>query len=70
MLFDSAPVFGDMRRLVSELTPLPVIVLKPHTHYDHIGGNHAFDIDRYVAEFGLRPGRANVAPEGDLLVPC
>ena len=43
LLFDTGLGIGDMRRLVSELTALPVIVLNSHTHYDHIGGNHAFD---------------------------
>ncbi len=43
LLFDTGIGVGDMRALVSELTSLPVVVLNSHTHYDHVGGNHAFD---------------------------
>jgi len=43
LLFDSGLGIGDMRRLVSELTDLEVAVLNSHTHYDHVGGNYAFD---------------------------
>ncbi len=43
LLVDTGLGIGDMKQLVSELTPLPVVVLNSHTHYDHIGGNHAFD---------------------------
>lgn len=43
LLFDTGLGVGDMRRLVSELTDLEVIVLNSHSHYDHVGGNHAFD---------------------------
>ena len=43
LLFDTGIGVGDMRRLVGELTDKPVAVLNSHTHYDHVGGNHAFD---------------------------
>ncbi len=43
LLFDTGLGIGDMRALVSELTELPVLVINSHTHYDHVGGNHAFD---------------------------
>ncbi len=43
LLFDTGLGIGDMRRVVSELTPLEPIVLNSHTHYDHVGGNHQFD---------------------------
>ncbi|MEM7354222.1 MAG: MBL fold metallo-hydrolase [Acidobacteriota bacterium] len=42
LLFDTGIGVGDMRQLVSELTELEVAVLNSHTHYDHVGGNHAF----------------------------
>ncbi len=42
LLFDTGLGIGDMRRVVDQLTSLPVIVLNSHTHYDHIGGNYQF----------------------------
>lgn len=42
LLFDTGLGIADMRRLVAELTDKEVIVLNSHTHYDHVGGNHAF----------------------------
>ncbi len=42
LLFDTGLGIGDMRRLVGELTDREVVVLNSHTHYDHVGGNHAF----------------------------
>ncbi len=44
LLFDTGLGIGDMRRLIGELTDKDVIVLNSHTHYDHVGGNHAFDV--------------------------
>lgn len=43
LLFDTGLGIGDMRRLIGELTDREVVVLNSHTHYDHVGGNHAFD---------------------------
>ncbi len=43
LLFDTGLGIGDMRRLVSELTDREVSVLSSHTHYDHVGGAHAFE---------------------------
>jgi glyoxylase-like metal-dependent hydrolase (beta-lactamase superfamily II) len=44
LLFDTGLGIGDMRRVVAQLTDLDVSVLNSHTHYDHIGGNHQFDV--------------------------
>jgi glyoxylase-like metal-dependent hydrolase (beta-lactamase superfamily II) len=43
LLFDTGLGIGDMHRLVDELTDREVVVLNSHTHYDHVGGNHAFE---------------------------
>ena len=34
---------SDIRRVIAELTHLPIIVLNSHTHNDHVGGNWQFD---------------------------
>lgn len=44
LLFDTGLGIGDMRRVVDQLTELPVVVLNSHTHYDHIGGNYQFNV--------------------------
>jgi len=43
LLFDTGLGIGDIAALIGELTDLEVVVLNSHTHYDHVGGNHAFD---------------------------
>jgi glyoxylase-like metal-dependent hydrolase (beta-lactamase superfamily II) len=43
ILFDTGMGISDIRKAVSELTPLPIIVLNSHTHNDHVGGNWQFD---------------------------
>jgi glyoxylase-like metal-dependent hydrolase (beta-lactamase superfamily II) len=41
--FDTGMGISDIKRVVSELTKLPIIVLNSHTHDDHVGGNWQFD---------------------------
>ncbi|MBU6246641.1 MAG: hypothetical protein KGN77_02700 [Xanthomonadaceae bacterium] len=36
---DTGMDIGNLRSLVSELTPLPVVVANTHTHPDHVGSN-------------------------------
>ncbi len=43
LLFDTGLGIGDIRQVTRELTDLDVVVVNSHSHYDHIGGNHAFD---------------------------
>jgi glyoxylase-like metal-dependent hydrolase (beta-lactamase superfamily II) len=43
VLFDTGMGIGDLRKLISQLTNLPIIVLNSHTHNDHVGGNWQFE---------------------------
>ncbi|AYB35116.1 MBL fold metallo-hydrolase [Chryseolinea soli] len=43
ILFDTGMGIGDIRAEVTSLTPLPIVVINSHSHYDHIGGNRQFD---------------------------
>jgi glyoxylase-like metal-dependent hydrolase (beta-lactamase superfamily II) len=42
LLFDTGMGIGDIRRVVTQLTSRPVVVLNSHTHNDHVGGNWQF----------------------------
>ena len=42
LLFDTGMGMADISAVVSALTDRPVVVLNSHSHYDHVGGNHAF----------------------------
>ncbi len=43
LLFDTGLGMGNLRAVVTELTPLPITVLNSHTHFDHVGGNWQFN---------------------------
>ena len=43
LLFDTGMGISDIRKVVTELSKLPVVVLNSHTHDDHVGGNWQFD---------------------------
>src|SRR5579859_674772 len=43
LLFDTGMGIGNIKRVVSRLTSLPVVVLNSHTHDDHVGGNWEFN---------------------------
>lgn len=42
LLFDTGMGISDIKRVTSELTTLPILVLNSHTHNDHVGGNWEF----------------------------
>jgi glyoxylase-like metal-dependent hydrolase (beta-lactamase superfamily II) len=42
-LIDTGNGIGDIKAIVEELTDLPVMVVNTHAHFDHTGGNWAFD---------------------------
>jgi glyoxylase-like metal-dependent hydrolase (beta-lactamase superfamily II) len=44
ILFDTGMGMGKISEVVREITTLPVMVINSHTHYDHIGGNHEFNM--------------------------
>lgn len=43
LLFDTGMGISDIRKVASELTHLPIVVLNSHTHNDHVGGNWQFE---------------------------
>ncbi len=43
ILFDTGMGMAKISDVVKQLSPLPVVVINSHTHYDHIGGNTEFD---------------------------
>ena len=42
LLFDTGMGISDLKKVVGELTCLPIIVLNSHTHDDHVGDNWQF----------------------------
>jgi glyoxylase-like metal-dependent hydrolase (beta-lactamase superfamily II) len=42
ILFDTGMGISDIKKVVEQLTKLPIIVLNSHTHNDHVGGNWEF----------------------------
>jgi len=42
LLFDTGNGIGDIHALVKRLSKKPITVLNSHSHFDHVGGNHAF----------------------------
>jgi glyoxylase-like metal-dependent hydrolase (beta-lactamase superfamily II) len=44
LLFDTGMGISDIKKVATELTKLPIIVLNSHTHVDHVGGNWQFDM--------------------------
>jgi glyoxylase-like metal-dependent hydrolase (beta-lactamase superfamily II) len=42
LLFDTGMGISDIKKVTSELTRLPMVVLNSHTHDDHVGGNWEF----------------------------
>jgi len=43
LLFDTGMGISDVKKVVAELTKLPIVVLNSHTHDDHVGGNWQFE---------------------------
>jgi glyoxylase-like metal-dependent hydrolase (beta-lactamase superfamily II) len=70
VLFDTGMGISDIRKVVKELSTLPVIVLNSHTHDDHVGGNWQFDtiysmdtdFSRQNAKGSTADAQAEIAP--------
>jgi glyoxylase-like metal-dependent hydrolase (beta-lactamase superfamily II) len=70
LLFDTGMGISDIRKVVTELTKLPIIVLNSHTHDDHVGGNWQFstiysmdtDFSRQNAKGSVTDAQAEIAP--------
>ena len=43
LLFDTGMGISDLKKVTTELTKLPIVVLNSHTHDDHVGDNWEFD---------------------------
>jgi len=43
LLFDTGMGMSDIKKITTELTKLPIVVLNSHTHDDHVGDNWEFD---------------------------
>jgi glyoxylase-like metal-dependent hydrolase (beta-lactamase superfamily II) len=70
LLFDTGLGIGDIKRVVTSLTSLPIVVLNSHTHNDHVGDNwqfseiHGMDTDftRTNAKGSTDDAQAELAP--------
>jgi glyoxylase-like metal-dependent hydrolase (beta-lactamase superfamily II) len=69
--FDTGMGISDIKKVIAELTKLPVIVLNSHTHDDHVGGNWQFDtiygmdtkFTRKNAQGSREDAQAEIAPD-------
>jgi len=77
ILFDTGMGIGDLNKLTSQLTKLPIVVLNSHTHNDHVGDNWQFstvysmdtDFSRQSAKGSSSDAQAEIQPSelcGDL----
>jgi glyoxylase-like metal-dependent hydrolase (beta-lactamase superfamily II) len=71
LLFDTGMGMSDMKKVTTELTRLPIIVLNSHTHDDHVGGNWEFgtiygmdtDFTRANTKGSREDAQAEIAPD-------
>jgi glyoxylase-like metal-dependent hydrolase (beta-lactamase superfamily II) len=71
LLFDTGMGISDIKKVTSELTGLPIIVLNSHTHDDHVGGNWQFtdmygmdtDFTRKNAMGSQEDAQAEITPD-------
>jgi glyoxylase-like metal-dependent hydrolase (beta-lactamase superfamily II) len=71
LLFDTGMGISDLKKLIDELTNLPVVVLNSHTHDDHVGNNWQFatvygmdtDFTRKNAQGSREDAQAEITPD-------
>jgi glyoxylase-like metal-dependent hydrolase (beta-lactamase superfamily II) len=71
LLFDTGMGISDLKKVIEELTKLPVVVLNSHTHDDHVGGNWQFatvygmdtDFTRKNARGSREDAQAEITPD-------
>jgi glyoxylase-like metal-dependent hydrolase (beta-lactamase superfamily II) len=71
LLFDTGMGISDVKKVVSERTKLPIVVLSSHTHDDHVGGNWQFntiygmdtDFTRQNARGSREDAQAEITPD-------
>lgn len=71
VLFDTGMGISDLKKVTTELTKLPIVVLNSHTHDDHVGDNWEFDtvygmdtdFTRQNARGSREDAQAEVAPD-------
>jgi len=44
LLFDTGMGISDLKKVISQITKLPIILLNSHTHNDHVGDNWEFSM--------------------------
>jgi len=70
MLFDTGMGISDIKKVVGELTQLPIIVLNSHTHNDHVSGNWEFDtIYSMDTDFSRQNAKGSVTDAQEEIAP-
>jgi len=71
LLFDTGMGIGDLRKVIAQLTQLPILLLNSHTHDDHVGDNWEFssiyamdtDFTRQNARGSRLDAQAEITPD-------
>jgi glyoxylase-like metal-dependent hydrolase (beta-lactamase superfamily II) len=70
VLFDTGMGISDIKRVVAELTMLPVSVVNSHTHNDHVGNNWRFnDVYGLDTDFTRESAKGSIADAQKEIVP-
>src|SRR5258708_6126004 len=71
LLFDTGMGISDLKKVIAQLTKLPIILLNSHTHNDHVGDNWEFsriygmdtDFTRQNARGSRLDAQAEITPD-------